>query len=140
MGLLGRLVKNPNRVRPFLQRLDPVGTAPAPQHIIDIRTESEKAAMPKVSKTGIYRDKAGSQFYFQEGAPITDAQKDELEYVGERKRPNEERALPAAPQNKAITEVETPEDGAGAVETKENDAPKDGAGSEEFADDAGEGE
>src|SRR5690606_37399836 len=101
MGLLGRLVKNPGRVPLTLQRQDPVGTAPAPQHVIDVRSESEQATMPKIKKSGMYEDMAGNRFYYQEGAPITEAQERELTYAGPRTRRERERALPP-PQNTAV--------------------------------------
>lgn len=139
MGVLGRLVKNPARVPVTLQRQDPVGTAPAPQHVIDVRSESEQATMPKIKKSGMYEDMAGNRFYYQQGAPITEAQERELTYAGPRTRRERERALPP-PQNTAVPadEVETPEGGESEPETKdgEGDAPKAGAGDADAGDES----
>lgn len=69
--------------------------------------------MDTIDKTGTYRNLDGDQFFYEEGAPVTHAQKAELELVdaGPTQTDNQRRQaeiaekrteMNAAPENKAL--------------------------------------
>lgn len=74
----GRLTKNPFRVPVALQRAEPVGRLPGNPDAVTVVKIEERNAMPKIDKTGVYEDRDGNRFFFEEGHILTDAQEREL--------------------------------------------------------------
>jgi hypothetical protein len=127
-----RAVKNPSRVPALSQFADPVGRQGPPGIGVLVSPIGGTPTMPTIDKTGTYRDGDGNTFFYREGHPVEQWQKDDLEMVDEG-LPLTENEEKAAKRAEDLARKREGRADAGPTENRMEPAPENRAAGDEPA-------